>query len=119
MMGAADAPPINRQTAPHYTWAGSCDGWRLMDMPGLSVIEERMPPGTQEVRHLHRMARQLFYVLEGELSMLVGDRMHRLGPSDAMPVAPSQAHQARNDSDSDVRFLVISAPSTTADRELA
>jgi mannose-6-phosphate isomerase-like protein (cupin superfamily) len=32
----------------------------------LSVIEERMPPGTAGQRHRHQRSRQFFFVLEGE-----------------------------------------------------
>jgi hypothetical protein len=39
---------ISRSSAPHYTWAKACDGWRLIDTPGLSVVEERVPPGAEE-----------------------------------------------------------------------
>lgn len=44
---------ISPTTAPHYTWADVCDGWKLVDTPGLNVIQERMPTGTQEVRYQH------------------------------------------------------------------
>ena len=40
----------NRQNAPHYRWGDGCDGWHLVRAPQLSVIQERMPPGTQEAR---------------------------------------------------------------------
>jgi hypothetical protein len=50
--------PVSNASAPHYTWARICDGWRLVDTPGLSVIEERVPPGAGEVRHYHNQARQ-------------------------------------------------------------
>ncbi|WP_187429566.1 hypothetical protein ROLI_040450 [Roseobacter fucihabitans] len=115
-MTSASQTVLNRQSAPHYTWGEVCEGWRLMGTLGLSVIEERMPPNAEEVRHFHQEAHQLFYVIEGELSMEVEGEMHRLTPNDALPVLPQQAHQARNDSQSDVRFLVISAPGADGDR---
>ena len=34
---AADADP--------YSWGDVCDGWRLVERPGLSVKRERVPPG--------------------------------------------------------------------------
>jgi hypothetical protein len=54
---------VSKASAPHYTWASICYGWRLIDTPGLSVVEERVPPGAGEVRHYHNEARQFFYVL--------------------------------------------------------
>ncbi len=109
--------PTNTQTAPHYLWGAGCDGWRLLDAPDLSVIEERMPPGAREVAHLHQSANQLFYVLEGRLTLVLSGTERPLGPGDALNVPPTVAHQARNDSAQPVRFLVISAPSTRHDRD--
>jgi hypothetical protein len=43
---------VCKTSAPHYTWARICDGWRLVDTPGLSVVEERVPPGAGEARHI-------------------------------------------------------------------
>ena len=40
--------PISTETAPHYTWGHACSGWHLVHTPGLSVIEELMPPHTAE-----------------------------------------------------------------------
>lgn len=107
----------NRSTAPHYQWGDACDGWRLLDGDDLSVIEERMPPGTAEVMHLHDCANQVFYVLEGALILQVGGKVERLSAGDSLNVRPGLSHQARNESETDdVRFLVISAPTTKRDR---
>jgi mannose-6-phosphate isomerase-like protein (cupin superfamily) len=108
--------PISRLTAPHYTWAEVCDGWRLVDDAGLSVIEERVPPGATEVEHHHERARQFFYVLSGEATLLVGGVAHRLMPRSGLEIPPGARHQFRNDGTEDVVFLVISAPSTRGDR---
>ena len=35
----------------------------MLNRPELSVIQERVPPGDRERRHLHSKARQFFYVL--------------------------------------------------------
>ena len=58
---------IDKESAPHYGWGEGCDGWHLVRTPELSVIQERMPPGTSEVRHRHGRARQFFFVLSGRL----------------------------------------------------
>ncbi|WP_233193119.1 cupin domain-containing protein [Acidimangrovimonas sediminis] len=110
----------NRSNAEHYKWGDACDGWRLLDNEDLSVIEERMPPGTAEVMHLHDRANQVFYVLEGMLTLLVGGEIERLSASDSLNVRSGTPHQARNESETDsVRFLVISAPTTKGDRRSA
>jgi mannose-6-phosphate isomerase-like protein (cupin superfamily) len=107
---------VSRVKAEHYTWGDGCDGWHLVRTEALAVIEERMPPGTEERRHLHRRARQFFYVLAGELTLEVEGEEHRLGANQGLEIAPEQAHQAFNRGDEDVRFLVTSQPPSHGDR---
>lgn len=107
----------NIGNAEHYEWGGVCEGWRLLDRPDLSVIQERIPPGAGEVRHRHGRARQVFVVLQGRLTIETNDALFQLGAGDALEVSPQEPHVARNDSGDDVSFLVISAPSTQHDRQ--
>ncbi len=108
--------PVNRQTAEHYVWGGDSDGWHLVKQPEVSVIEERMTPGSSEVRHHHVHARQFFYTLHGELTLEVEGREYVLGPGDGLEIQPGQKHQAINRSASDVRMMVISQPPSHGDR---
>jgi mannose-6-phosphate isomerase-like protein (cupin superfamily) len=97
-------------------WASVCDGWRLIDTPALSVVEERVPPGAEEMRHHHNEARQFFYVLSGAAVLQMEGREHQISAGSGIEVAPGVRHKFMNRSDHDVVFLVISAPSTKADR---
>lgn len=110
--------PISPATAEHYLWGGQCDGWHLVRAPGLSVIQERMPPGAVEVRHRHAHARQFFYVLAGELRLEVDGVVHVVRPGHGVEIAPGSAHEARNAGAEDVYFLVVSQPPSHGDREL-
>lgn len=107
---------VSKETAAHYTWGAGCDGWILSPSPDLMVIQERMPPGTAEQRHFHSKARQFFYVLTGELTMEVEGVRHGVPPMNGIEIAPGARHQARNDGETDVHFLVISSPTTRGDR---
>ena len=49
-----------------------CDGWYLVKNDDMTIIEERMPPGTAETLHKHARSRQFFYVLAGSAVMLHG-----------------------------------------------
>ena len=108
---------IRAETAAHYVWGDGCDGWHLVRTEQLSVIEERMPPGVNEVPHRHRVSRQLFYVLHGRLAMVMGGTPTVMAAGSGVEIAPGIAHQVRNDSGEDVRFLVISQPPSHADRQ--
>ena len=111
--------PISVETAEHYVWGDGCDGWHLVRTDELSVIEERMPPGTAEQRHKHERSRQFFYVLAGELTMEVDGVVHSVGCGSGLEVAPGMTHQAINSSDEEVRFMVVSQPRSHGDRFLA
>ena len=111
--------PVSTATAPHYGWGDGCDGWHLVRADGLSVIEERMPPGAAEVRHRHARARQFFYVLDGRLTIEVAGAVHALGPGEGLEVAPGAAHQVHNREAAPAHFLVVSHPPAHGDREPA
>jgi mannose-6-phosphate isomerase-like protein (cupin superfamily) len=111
---------VSTKLAEHYWWGGplgsDCDGWHLVKAPDLSIIEERMPPGTSEVRHSHRFSRQFFYLLEGELTLEVAGQEFVLCPGDGVEIAPGQPHQAQNRSASALRMLVTSQPPSHGDK---
>jgi quercetin dioxygenase-like cupin family protein len=107
---------ISASNAEHYRWGEACDGWHLFAGDDLSVIEGRMPPGAAEQRHRHARARQFFYVLEGEAMLELDGACHRLSRGEGLHVPPGAAHQMRNESAADVRFLVVSAPKSHGDR---
>jgi mannose-6-phosphate isomerase-like protein (cupin superfamily) len=109
----------NRTLAPHYRWGTHCDGWHLLATPGLSVIEERMPPGTSEVRHSHQRSQQFFFVLAGTLTIEVGGVHHSLDVGDGLHVAASAPHQVFNRAAIDASFLVVSQPPSHGDRDPA
>lgn len=108
--------PVSIREAPPYAWGDGCDGWHLVRAAGLSIIQERMPPGTRETRHWHARAAQFFYVLEGTLSLEVEGKHHKLTARTGIELPQGTAHQAINETDQEVEFLVISTPPTNGDR---
>jgi len=108
--------PISADTAEHYTWGSACDAWYLVRTPTLHIIEELMPPGTAETPHYHTHARQFFYVLAGELTLIVANQPHMLQAHEGLEIAPGEIHQAINRSTAPVRFLVTSNPPSHGDR---
>ena len=112
-----DAEAISKLTAEHYIWGNGCDGWHLVRNPQLSVIQERMPAGSAEVRHFHHHAQQFFYVLAGKALMEVGGRLVELNAGEGIWIPAGTPHQIRNDSGEEVHFLVVSQPPSHGDRE--
>lgn len=74
-----------------------------------------MPPGTAERWHVHNRARQFFYVLDGQATMRTVDGETALHTGSGVQIAPTTPHQMANTCGRDLRFLVISAPTTRSE----
>lgn len=107
---------IDRKTAKHYFWKDVCDGWYLLDSNELSVIAEKMPPGSVEDMHFHRKARQFFYMLSGEAVMRFPEREEILSAGDGIEIEPNEIHQMKNDSSQAAEFIVVSIPRSHGDK---
>jgi mannose-6-phosphate isomerase-like protein (cupin superfamily) len=107
------------QTGKHYVWGGNCDGWHLAASPNLSVIQERVPTGTSEVRHLHNRAEQFFYVLNGIATLEVSGVIHVLSSNEGFHVPAGVPHTLSNQHDQPLEFLVVSTPPSHGDRQNA
>ncbi len=107
---------VSISNAEHYIWGEICDGWHLLQRDDMSVIQERVPAGSAEVMHYHMTARQFFYILEGEGTMVFEDHKIILHKGQGIEIAPQVKHQFVNQSNTDVHFLVISVPATKGDR---
>ncbi|MFI5159354.1 MAG: cupin domain-containing protein, partial [Sphingobacteriales bacterium] len=97
-------------------WGDQCDGWHLLQTEGLSVIEERMPPGTSEQLHFHNNARQLFYILSGTAAFEIEGETKSLKKGQSVYIPKSTKHRIFNQSKQDLCFLVISEPKSHGDR---
>lgn len=106
----------SKANAVHYNWGDSCDGWRLADSDKLSIIHERMPPGTSEKTHYHKAARQFFFILEGDASIEAEGRIFNIKKHEGIEMPPGIRHRFFNSSEKPIEFLVTSIPSTLNDR---
>lgn len=107
---------ISVENAENYVWGELSEGWHLLKRGDMSVIQERVPAGGAEIMHYHNAARQFFYILEGQGSMVFEDRTVVLEKGQGLEIPPQMKHQFQNRSHADVHFLVISVPSTRGDR---
>ncbi|WP_263752904.1 cupin domain-containing protein [Kosakonia cowanii] len=107
---------ISKENAEHYHWGEGCDGWYLVKRPEMMIIHEKMPAGTQEQRHYHSVSRQFFFVLSGVLTMELEGEKQEIAAQQGIEIPPLAKHQARNDSDAAVEFIVFSHPTPRGDR---
>jgi quercetin dioxygenase-like cupin family protein len=72
----------------------------------------RYPPGSRGRRHADKAQEEVFVVLEGTLTMYLGDPPDRveLAPHSVVAVEPGTALQLRNDGDDEVVVFIYGAP---------
>lgn len=104
------------ESVEHYVWGDNCDGWHLVKSEQLSVIQERVPPGSSEVRHYHNHADQFFYVLSGIATMEVDGTVHQIEKHQGIHVKSGTPHQLKNLSNDSLEILVTSTPPSHGDR---
>ena len=79
----------------------------------LCMIDMRARPGVVVPDHSHRDAEELFYMLEGELIVKVGDEETSVGPGDLVVVPRGTVHAHRNLGDVPTRWLTLFSPAGT------
>jgi len=107
---------ISRANAEHYTWGQGCDGWYLVKNDQMTIIEERIPPGSGETLHVHAKSRQFFFVLAGTAVMDHGGMTTILGAGTGLEIPPGVAHRILNNGKTDLSLVVTSSPPSHADR---
>jgi uncharacterized cupin superfamily protein len=72
----------------------------------------RLPPGVRGARHRETVQEEMFVVLEGEATLLVGDPAEKVGLSRGSVgiVEVGTSLQLRNESDAEAVVLVVGAP---------
>jgi mannose-6-phosphate isomerase-like protein (cupin superfamily) len=73
----------------------------------------RYPPGARGRRHADKAQEEVFVVLRGTLTMLLGDpaeRVEGLGPESVVAVEPGTPLQLRNETDEELVLFIYGAP---------
>jgi uncharacterized cupin superfamily protein len=81
---------------------------------GALVAEHIVPPGYFVPPHSHDHDDEMFFMLDGRLTLLDGAREIAIGPGETAKFERGALHGFRNDTDGDVRFLVVCTPGVRA-----
>ncbi len=77
----------------------------------LSVMRTTMGEGTEGARpHMHSKSAELFYLLDGNLQILIGDRVIIAGKGDLVVVPPAMAHAFATAPGCAADFLIVLTP---------
>lgn len=106
----------SKENSKHYIWGDNCSGWHLVETKSLSIIEELMPPNTQEKKHHHKTAQQFFKILKGKATFEIENEIIEIEAGNGIYIQPNKKHRIYNKELIDLEFLVISQPTTRGDR---
>jgi mannose-6-phosphate isomerase-like protein (cupin superfamily) len=98
---------------------------RLVDITAAGELTQsrariwRYPPHTRGRRHVEGAQEEIFVVLEGTLTMLLGEPPERfdLPPQSVVTVEPGTGLQMRNEGDGEVVVFAYGAPPVTGQAE--
>jgi mannose-6-phosphate isomerase-like protein (cupin superfamily) len=79
-----------------------------------SLAQIVIAPGCSSEKHYHKVSEETYYILAGTGRMVVDDREFVLIPGQACLIQPYEWHQILNDSETDLEFLAVCAPSWNA-----
>jgi mannose-6-phosphate isomerase-like protein (cupin superfamily) len=80
------------------------------DSGGAMTVMEEVPPMVDTPLHLHSKEDELFYIVEGDHIVTVGDEEHRVGPGDALFAPRGVPHAQRRVEPGIGRELVVFTP---------
>jgi uncharacterized cupin superfamily protein len=92
---------------------------RALGLSRVGIHHERLPPGRRtSFPHAESAEEECVYVLEGTPDVWLDGVLHRLGPGDAVgfPAGTGLAHSFINDTDAEVRLLVVGEASKPENR---
>ena len=75
-----------------------------------SLAEATVPPLTSTDAHYHPVSEEIYFILEGEATMYLGERSFTIRPGDAIAIPPGVVHWLHNTGLVPLRLLCCCAP---------
>ena len=75
------------------------------------LLELGLAPGMSSLPHTHTRGDEAYFVLSGELEVIVGEEVFLLRPGDTLIVPRNFPHQLRNSGKTENHYLIIFSPS--------
>lgn len=75
------------------------------------VLENTAPPRfSGPGPHFHKVVTEIFVILEGEMTLTVGEQTRTVGPGGYAYIPPGTVHTFSNETDAPVKYLGIASP---------
>jgi mannose-6-phosphate isomerase-like protein (cupin superfamily) len=75
-----------------------------------TLAEARLPVGSATTPHHHVLTEEIYYILEGQGLMQVGEELRPVTVGDAIAIPPGALHQLTNTGNQVLKFLCCCAP---------
>ena len=75
-----------------------------------SLAEARVLPGQRTTPHYHPKTEEIYYILEGQGEMRIGEKTRTVEPGDAVAIPPGTVHTILNTGTTTLKFLCCCAP---------
>ena len=75
-----------------------------------SLAEELLPPGATVPPHHHVVLEEIYYIVEGNGLMTVGDEQREVGAGDAVYIPRLHRHTLTNTGSEPMRILLVCGP---------
>ncbi|MEI8200192.1 MAG: cupin domain-containing protein [Eubacteriales bacterium] len=89
----------------------------LMKGPRMSFAVVKFQPGQDFKAHLHHVMEENFYVLEGEVDIVVDGIVHHIVKGQMIHIEPGETHYVINNSDTVVKMVATLAPFKEVDKQ--
>lgn len=88
----------------------------LMKGPRMNFAKVRFLPGQDFEAHYHNVMEEDFFILEGEINIVVDGNVHHLKQGDFIHIEPSEVHYCINAYDEPVVMISTLAPYQEVDK---
>lgn len=75
-----------------------------------SLAEEVLPVGAAVGQHHHIETEEIYYIVQGNGRMTVGDEVREVGAGDAVFIPAGKVHSLKNTGDADMILLLVCGP---------
>lgn len=95
---------------------GSSGPKYLMKGPRMNFALVQFMPGEDFEAHYHNVMEENFFILEGEVDIVVDGKVNHMKPGDFIHIEPSEIHYVKNVSDKPVKMVSTLAPFQDSDK---
>lgn len=75
-----------------------------------SLAEARLSSGASTTPHYHRLTEEIYYIIEGQAKIQIGEEVRSVTVGDAIAIPPGSPHQITNTGPETLKLLCCCAP---------